>query len=266
MYSDEHLKYLKKIKKTSILVKFVQILILLIFILTWQILADTHVINTFISSSPKEVIKTIVDLYKTNNLFNHIFITLYETIVSFLIGTILGIVIATVLWWNKFIAKVIDPYLTILNSLPKVALGPIIIIWVGAKMSSIILMALFISTIITIINVYQGFIETDINKIKLMKSLNSKIHQIYFKLVLPSSFPNIISALKINISMSFIGVIMGEFLVSKEGIGFLIMYGSQVFNLNLVITGIFILSILSAIMYYLIVFIENKINIKRSEN
>lgn len=266
MYSDEHLKYLKKIKKTSILVKFVQILILLIFILTWQILADTHVINTFISSSPKEVIKTIVDLYKTNNLFNHIFITLYETIVSFLIGTILGIVIATILWWNKFIAKVIDPYLTILNSLPKVALGPIIIIWVGAKMSSIILMALFISTIITIINVYQGFIETDINKIKLMKSLNSKIHQIYFKLVLPSSFPNIISALKINISMSFIGVIMGEFLVSKEGIGFLIMYGSQVFNLNLVITGIFILSILSAIMYYLIVFIENKINIKRSEN
>ena len=266
MYSDEHLKYLKKIKKTSILVKFVQILILLIFILTWQILADTHVINTFISSSPKEVIKTIVDLYKTNNLFNHIFITLYETIVSFLIGTILGIVIATVLWWNKFIAKVIDPYLTILNSLPKVALGPIIIIWVGAKMSSIILMALFISTIITIINVYQGFIETDINKIKLMKSLNSKINQIYFKLVLPSSFPNIISALKINISMSFIGVIMGEFLVSKEGIGFLIMYGSQVFNLNLVITGIFILSILSAIMYYLIVFIENKINIKRSEN
>jgi len=266
MYSDEHLKYLKKIKKTSILVKFVQILILLIFILTWQILADTHVINTFISSSPKEVIKTIVDLYKTNNLFNHIFITLYETIVSFLIGTILGIVIATVLWWNKFIAKVIDPYLTILNSLPKVALGPIIIIWVGAKMSSIILMALFISTIITIINVYQGFIETDINKIKLMKSLNSKIHQIYFKLVLPSSFPNIISALKINISMSFIGVIMGEFLVSKEGIGFLIMYGSQVFNLNLVITGIFILSILSAIMYYLIAFIENKINTKRSEN
>lgn len=266
MYSDEHLKYLKKIKKTSILVKFVQILILLIFILTWQILADTHVINTFISSSPKEVIKTIVDLYKTNNLFNHIFITLYETIVSFLIGTILGIVIATILWWNKFIAKVIDPYLTILNSLPKVALGPIIIIWVGAKMSSIILMALFISTIITIINVYQGFIETDINKIKLMKSLNSKIHQIYFKLVLPSSFPNIISALKINISMSFIGVIMGEFLVSKEGIGFLIMYGSQVFNLNLVITGIFILSILSAIMYYLIVFIENKINTKRSEN
>ena len=207
MYSDEHLKYLKKIKKTSILVKFVQILILLIFILTWQILADTHVINTFISSSPKEVIKTIVDLYKTNNLFNHIFITLYETIVSFLIGTILGIVIATILWWNKFIAKVIDPYLTILNSLPKVALGPIIIIWVGAKMSSIILMALFISTIITIINVYQGFIETDINKIKLMKSLNSKIHQIYFKLVLPSSFPNIISALKINISMSFIGLL-----------------------------------------------------------
>ena len=152
-----------------------------------------------------------------------------------------------------------DPYLTILNSLPKVALGPIIIIWVGAKMDSIILMSLFISTIITIINVYQGFIETDTNKIKLMKSFNSKIHQIYFKLILPSSFPNIISALKINISMSLIGVIMGEFLVSKEGIGYLIMYGSQVFNLNLVITGIFILGIVSAVMYYLIVLLEKRL-------
>ena len=152
-----------------------------------------------------------------------------------------------------------DPYLTILNSLPKVALGPIIIIWAGAGINSIILMALLISVIITIINIYQGFVETDINKLKLMKSFKANKLQIYTKLILPSSYSNFINALKINVSMSLIGVIMGEFLVSKEGIGYLIMYGSQVFNLNLVITGIFILAILSAFMYYIISYIEKRL-------
>ena len=162
------------------------------------------------------------------------------------------------MWWNKFFAKVIDPYLTILNSLPKVALGPIIIIWAGAGMKSIIIMALLISTIITIINVYEGFSGTDPNKIKLMKSLGANKIQIYSKLILPYNYNNIISTLKINISMSLIGVIMGEFLVSKEGLGYLIMYGSQVFNLNLVIAGIIVLCIIATLMYYLIFYIEKR--------
>lgn len=225
----------------------------------WQLLADYNLINTFITSSPKEVIKTIINLHQTNNLYHHIWITIYETVISFAIGTILGYIIASILWWNKFIAKVSDPYLTILNSLPKVALGPIIIIWAGAGINSIILMALLISVIITVINVYQGFNETDPNKIKLMKSFKASKKQIYFKLILPSSTPTMISALKINVSMSLIGVIMGEFLVSKEGIGYLIMYGSQVFNLNLVISGIFILAIVATVMYYLVCIIEIKI-------
>ena len=143
-------------------------------------------------------------------------------------------------------------------------MGPIIIIWVGAGIKSIILMALLISTIITIINVYQGFIETDPLKIKLMKSFKATKLQLYTKLIIPSSLSNIISALKINVSMSLIGVIMGELLVSKEGLGYLINYGSQVFNLNLVMTGIIILAIVSSIMYYSVVlfekFITKKIN------
>jgi len=163
------------------------------------------------------------------------------------------------MWWNKFIAKVIDPYLTIINSLPKVALGPIIIIWAGAGMKSIILMALLISVIVTILSVYQGFNEIDPIKIKLMQSLGATKRQIYTKLILPCTLPTIISALKINVSMSLIGVIMGEFLVSKEGIGYLIMYGSQVFNLDLVIAGIFILCIVATLMYYAILYIEKKL-------
>ena len=259
MYSDEHKNFLKKIKINNFWIRFFQIFILVFFIILWQLLADLKLINTFISSSPKLVLNTIISLYYDGNLFKHIWITVYETIISFSLGTIIGTIIATILWWNKFIAKVLDPYLTILNSLPKVALGPIIIIWAGAGMNSIILMALLISTIITIINVYQGFIETDPLKIKLMNSFKASKYQIYTKLIIPSSFSNIISALKINVSMSLIGVIMGEFLVSKEGLGYLIMYGSQVFNLNLVITGIFILCIVSAIMYYLVYYLEKRL-------
>ena len=159
MYSMEHKKYLKKIKKNKFLVLLFQLLILILFILGWQILADLELINTFISSSPKKVLNTLVELTKNGDIYRHIWVTIYETLISFSLGTILGIIIATILWRFEFLAKVIDPYLTILNSLPKVALGPIIIIWVGANIKSIILMALLISVIITIINIYQGFIN-----------------------------------------------------------------------------------------------------------
>lgn len=259
MYSNEHKKYLKKLRKSKLIVRFFQLLIIALFIIMWQLLADLKLINVFISSSPKACLDTLIALHNTNDLYQHIFITIYETFISFILGTLIGIVVAIILWWNKLIAKIVDPYLTVLNSLPKVAFGPIIIIWVGANMNSIVLMSLLISTVITIINVYNGFNETDSNKIKLLQSFKAKKFQILTKLILPSNFYTIISALKINVSMSLIGVIMGEFLVSKKGIGYLIMYGSQVFNLNLVITGIIILAAVSVIMYYFVSFIEKKL-------
>lgn len=261
MKSDGYKKYLLKQKITKYTILLSQLLILIFLIILWQSLANLNLINTFITSSPENILNTIINLYQTNNLFSHIWITTYETIISFSLGTILGIVIAIILWYNKFIYKVIDPYLTIINSLPKVSLGPILIIWVGANMKSIIVMALLISVIITIITVYNGFISTDNNKIKLLKSFGANKLQILRYLILPSNYPTIISSLKINISMSLIGVIMGELLVSKQGIGYLIMYGSQVFNLDLVITGIIILMIVSYIMYLLISYLE-KILIK----
>ena len=259
LFSEEHLKFIKKKKREHLIILLSQILIFILFLTIWEILAINGKINTFLLSSPSKILNTIISLFNSNNLFNHIEITVYETLISFWLGTILGIIIATILWRFEFLAKVIDPYLTILNSLPKVALGPIIIIWVGANIKSIILMALLISVIITIINIYQGFINTDPLKIKLMNSFKATKKQIYFKLLLPSNLKVIISTLKINISMSLIGIIMGEFLVSKEGIGYLIMYGSQVFNLNLVITGIFVLCIVATIMYYLVCCIEKKL-------
>ena len=259
--SKEYKDYLKKIKRRNLFIHICRLLILISLIAIWQILADKNIINSFITSSPKKILDTIINLYQTNDLFHHIWVTTYETIISFLLGTILGILLAIILWSNSFLASVLDPYLTIINSLPKVSLGPIIIIWAGANINSIIIMALLISTIITIITVYNGFISTDKNKINLLKSFNATKNQILRYLILPNSYKTIISSLKINISMSLIGVIMGELLVSKEGIGYLIMYGSQVFNLSLVLAGIIILMILSYLMYIAISIIE-KILIK----
>ena len=262
MYSNEHKQYLKKKKRKKILILLMQIAILVTIIITWQLLADFKIINTFITSSPSNVVKTIITLYNDNNLFNNIWTTIYETIISFGLGTIIGIIIAIILWYSNFLYKVIDPYLTIINSLPKIALGPIIIIFFGANIKSIIIMALLISVIVTIITVYNGFISTDKNKINLLKSFSATKYQIFKLVILPSSYQTIISSLKINISMTLIGVIMGEFLVSKQGIGYLINYGSQVFNLNLVISGIIILMIVSYLMYIIVSYIE-KILIKK---
>lgn len=207
MFSLEHKNYLKKIKRNNFFVKLTQILILIVFLIIWQLLSDYKIINPFIFSSPTKVIETIINLHTTGDLYNHILITVWETLISFGLGTLLGIIIASIMWWNKFFAKVIDPYLTVLNSLPKVALGPILIIWVGAGMQSIVVMALLISTIITIINVYQGFINVDPIKIKLMQTFKAAKSQIYFKLILPGTISNIISCFKVNISMSLIGLL-----------------------------------------------------------
>lgn len=249
-YSEEHKAFLKKIKREKKIVLFFQIIIIIGFLLLWEAIARLELINTFLSSSPTQIVKTTISLFQEGTLFTHIWITTYETIISFLIATACGLIVATLLWSSKILAKVVDPYLTILNSLPKVALGPLIIIWVGANMNSIIFMALLISTFITIINIYNGFIATEENYIRLLKSLGATKRQIFFKVVIPSNYITIINALKINVSMSLIGVIMGELLVSKQGLGYLLMYGSQVFNINLVITSVFILGLLSYLMYF----------------
>lgn len=203
--SEEHKNFLKRNKQKKFLIHFSQFFILIAIILGWQLLVNFQILDSFISSSPKLILNTLIKLHNEGNLYQHIGITIYETLISFSIGTILGIIIATILWWNSFLEKVVDPYLIILNSLPKVALGPIIIIIGGANMNSIIIMALLISVIITIINACDSFKNTNENQIKIMKTFKAKKSQIFFKLVLPNSIKSIISTLKINISMSLIG-------------------------------------------------------------
>lgn len=257
--SNEQKTFLKKRKIQKIKIISIQIFITLLFFITWQILSDKKIINPFVFSSPKKIVETIASLYTNYNLISHILTTLYETIIAFILGITLGFIIAIILYEFKTIAKIIDPFLTMINSLPKVALGPIIIIWVGANIKSIIVMSILINLIISIMTIYNGFLNTDPYKIKLLQSYKANKLQILTKVVIPESYSTIISSLKINISMSLIGVIMGEFLVSKKGIGYLIIYGTQVFNLNIVMSGIIILIIISFILYEIVDKLEKKL-------
>lgn len=259
MMSKEHKEYVKQLKKEKSIIFAFQMLIIVTFIALWEILSRYNIINSFIFSSPSAVIRSLVELYKTNNLFEHILTTIYEILISFTLGIGLGFIIAIVLYSFKKINKVVEPFLTLLNSLPKVALGPIIILWFGATTKSIVFMALLINLILNILTILNGFHETDILKIRLLKSYNASKLEILKYLVIPSAYNTIISSLKINISMSLIGVIMGEFLSCKKGVGYLIMYGTQVFNLNLVYTGIFLLIIISLVLYKLVIYLEKKL-------
>lgn len=257
-YSKEHKEYIDKIKRKKRIIVFFRCFILILFLIIWELLARTEVINTFLSSSPSMVVETTIGLFASGNLWRHIFITLVEVLVSFFIAFVVGIGVASLLWSSEMLSKILDPYLTILNSLPKVALGPLIIIWFGASVRSIIVMSLMINIFVTIINIYLGFAMTNEEYIKLLKTMGASKIQIFTKVILPANRKNIINALKINISMSLIGVIMGELLVSKEGLGYLIMYGSQVFNINLVITSVVILGILSYLLYIIVDKIEKR--------
>lgn len=254
--------FIKKHKKKKKLIFITQIILGIGFITSWEILCYFKIINSFIFSSPSKIILCLIDLIKQKNLFNHVLVTTNEVLISFLLGSTISFIIAIIFYMIPTTKKIFDPYITMLNSLPKVALGPIIIIWMGANSKSIIVMSLLINLIVSLVGFYNGFVNTDAYKIKLLKTLKASKIQILTNLIIPANIENIMSTLKLNISMSLIGVIMGEFLVSKEGIGYLILYGTQVFNLNLVMTGIFILIILSFIFYMTITIIE-KIVLKK---
>lgn len=260
-YSKEHFLFLKKSKMEKLFVYVMRFAILVFILGIWELFAHIGLIDSFISSSPSRIIKTIFNLFKENNLFYHIGITLYETILGFLIAVILGYSIALLLWWSEKLRKILEPYIVVLNSLPKIALGPIIIVWCGSGSKAIIFMAVLIGIIVAIITMLNGFLSTDKNKILLLRSMGANKFQILQKLIIPGSFPTLISMLKISVGMAWVGSIMGEYLVSRAGLGYLIVYGGQVFKLDLVMSATVILCILATLMYAIVALLE-KIIIK----
>ena len=254
--SEEHRLYLKKAIIRKLVIRITQFGVLILLLGLWELSAYLEWADPFITSSPSRVAKSIASLYSSGELFTHSFASLWETVVSFLLSTALGTLIAVALWWNDFLRRVTEPYVVVLNSLPKIALGPLIIIWVGAGKAAIITMALMISLIITVISALQGFNSVDSEKIDLLRSMGANKRQIFLKLVLPQNIPNILSILKINVGLSWVGTIMGEYLVSREGLGYLLVYGGQVFRLDLVMASTVILSVLATVMYLAVQLLE----------
>lgn len=246
---------MKNIRKQKNLIRITRALIIITFFLLWELMADFGIIDSFIMSSPSRIIETILEL-SSNGLLRHLGITLYETLTGFVGGILLGIVIATLLWWSTFLSKVFEPILVVLNSLPKIALGPVIIIWVGAGTGAIIFMAIAISLIVTVLELQNGFKSTNKNLIIMARTFSASKRQIFTHIVFPSNYHTLFNSMKINIGLSLVGVIAGEFLVSKGGLGYIIVYGGQVFQLDLVMASVIILAIVAAVLYQAVTLLE----------
>ena len=255
-YSKAHKIFIRKEKAKTFFVHFFQVLILFLIIGLWELIAYKNWVDPFIISSPSRVVKQIIDLYETGNLFMHIWTTLSETIWAFALSTLIGFAVALTFYLITPLRRVFEPYLVVLNSLPKIALGPLIIIWVGIGTKATITMGILICVVITIINLLNGYLSVSSEKIMLLKSMGANKLQILSNLIFPATLPNFMSTLKINLGMAWVGVIMGEYLSSKAGLGYLLVYGGQVFKLDLVMSSIVILCILSGVMYGIISIFE----------
>lgn len=253
--SKERAAYLKERKRTKNLIIAWQIGILAMLLIIWELSAQLGFIDSFILSEPSRIGTTLIHMAQYD-LSHHIWVTVYETFVGFILGVITGTCLAVILWWNSFVAKVSEPYLVVLNSLPKIALGPVIIIIVGAGTEAIIFMALAISLIVTVLEMLNGFRHTDGEYIRMASTFGATKLQIFTKVVFPYNISTLFNSLKINIGLSLVGVIAGEFLVSKAGLGYLIVYGGQVFKMDLVMSSVIILAIVAAMMYECVVLMQ----------
>jgi len=256
-FSSEHRIFLRKLRRRKRIVFLSRILLFVIFFVFWEIAARLEWIDPFIFSSPSRAISTLLNISSGNSLLLHIAVTFHEALIGFFCGSILGFILSVILWYFPTVEAILDPYLVILNSLPKIALGPVIIVWVGAGFSSILAVTLLISVICTLMGILSGFHHVDPEMVTLLRSFGASRTQSFYYCVLPSSLSTLVSVLKINVGMTWVGVIVGEFLISKAGLGYLIVYGGQVFRMDLVMGSVLILCFLSVLMYACVARLEN---------
>lgn len=249
-------EFQKRQRIDKFLIVFLRIIIVALLFAFWEIGARTGVINEFLLSKPSSIWNLFLTYIKSGELFKHVWISVYETLIGLAIGTIAGLLIAILLYLFPKVYKIIDPYLVVLNALPKTALAPVLIIWIGTGAKGIIAVSVTLSIVVTIISAYSYFVGVDKEKVRMLKTMGANKFQILTKLVLPQNCANIVSIIKINIGLAWVGVIVGEFLVSRGGIGYLVMYGGQVFKLDLVMMGVIILAIIAFIMYEILNILE----------
>lgn len=247
--SKEQQFYMKKTRQHKHLVLFFQIFIFVFFIILWEISSHNGIINTFIFSSPSRMLLACQELFLTGDLLKHIGITLAETFGSFFLVASISLLIAILLWWNTTLSEIFEPYFVILNSLPKSAMAPIFIVWLGNNMKTIIITAISVAIFGSILNLFTSFQTTDPDKLKLIYTLHGNRFDCLTKVILPINFPAILSILKVDIGLCLIGVVIGEFLAARKGLGYLIIYGSQVFKMDWVMLSIVLLCLIAALLY-----------------
>jgi NitT/TauT family transport system permease protein len=254
-----HKQYIESLKREKKWVRFYQLVIFVLFFSGWELASSKKWIDPLIFSSPSKVWNLMIDKIQDGTLITNLGITLTETVFGFILGTLLGTILAAILWWSPMISKILDPYLVILNAMPKVALGPILIVALGPNFTSIVAMGAIISIIITTIVVYTSFREVDPNYLKVLQTFGASRIQSFREAILPASFPTIISTLKVNVGLSWVGVIVGEFLVSSKGLGYMIIYGFQVFNFTLVLLSLLVIAVFATLMYQVVELLEKKL-------
>jgi NitT/TauT family transport system permease protein len=246
--SAMYARYLQIQKRKLWIIRLSQLLVLIALLGVWELATQWKWVDPMLTSRPSKLLASFQELAFHGDLFKHMYITSLETFLGIIISMTLGMLIAIVFWWSTFTSKVLEPYLVVLNARTKVALGTIFYIWLGDRYS-IYGMAIAISIVVTIIMVERGFMETTKTKLKLMESFGATKLQMLRMVLLPASIPNFIATLKVNVGLTLVGVIMGEFLSSKAGLGYLIIYGGQVFQMDLVMVSIVMLAVLSIILY-----------------
>lgn len=258
-HSPAHLAWIAQHRREKRKIRGTQVLLLVSMLALWELAARMKWIDTFLFSSPSAIVDIFRVYFFNGTIWAHIGITMWETFVGFFIGTFCGIGIAILLWWWPVLSRILDPFLVVLNALPKTALAPIVIVWFGAGLTGIIAVAVSICIVVTILSAYTDFRSVDADKIRMLESFGATRAQILRKLILPANRDNMLSLAKINMGLCLIGVIVGEFLVSRSGIGYLIVYGSQVFRLDLVMMGVVILAVCAWILNSLINLLERHI-------
>jgi len=260
--SIAYAQYLRNVRLRRQLVYASQAGLLVLFFIGWEVFPRLHYINPMLTSYPSAIWTTFMGMIQSGQIWEHVWATLQTTVLGFIAAMLLGMLCAIVLWWSDFLHKVIEPYLVVANAMPKIAFVPIFYIWLGDVLS-IYGMAIAISVFITIIILYTGFVAIDENKIKLAALFGASRLQILRKVVIPGSVPSIIAALKVNVGLTLVGVIVGEFQSAKAGLGYLIVYGSQIFQMNLVMTSVTLLGVISVVLYATIEWFERMILSKR---
>lgn len=238
------------------IVRVSRVAILLSFLFIWEFTANVGIIDSFVFSSPSKIALCFWAMAQDHSIFVHIWVTLYETILSFAFVIIFSILIAVALWFSTKLSEILDPYLVVLNSLPKSALAPLLIVWLGANTTTIIVAGMSVAIFGSILNLYTSFTTVDEEKIKLIYTLHGNKFHALTKVVIPSSIPAIISNMKVNIGLCLVGVIIGEFLAARSGLGYLIIYSSQVFKLDWLLMSIMLLCIMATGLYALIGLVE----------